>query len=143
MAKKNQKSPVVDATRDPPVNDPQRAEYKPAEAKSSRLRTRDANSEEPKEDHVYGIASRARWGSDTPLAEMHRDSRILEGQSVPEGSISQENEEEEEEEESSASDLTVAQLKEALEAAEVEIPAGAKKADLVALYEEHGLGDAE
>lgn len=144
MAKKNQKSPVVDATRDPPVNDPQRAEYKPAEAKSSRLRTRDANSEEPKEDHVYGIASRARWGNDTPLAEMHRDSRILEGQSVPEGSTSQETEEEEEEEEeTSASDLTVAQLKEALEAAEVEIPAGAKKADLVALYEEHGLGDAE
>ena len=140
MAKKN---PQVDATRKPPVNDPERAEYKPDEAKSPRLRTRDANSEEPKEDHVYGIASRARWGNDTPLAEMHRDSRVLEGQSVPEGTTSQETEEEEEEEDNSAASLTKAQLKEALDAAKVEYDPKANKDALVELYEANNLGDAE
>jgi len=35
-------------------------------------------------------------------------------------------------------DMTVAQLKEALEAKEIEVPASAKKADLVKLYQEAG-----
>lgn len=146
MAKKNEKSPVVDATRDPPVKDPARAEYKPDEAKSPRVRGRaDANSDEPKEDHVYGIASRARWGGDASIAELHRDSRVLEGKSVPEGTTSQETEEEEEEEEedNSAASLTKAQLKEALDEAKVEYDPKATKDALVALYEEHNLGDAE
>lgn len=132
------KSPQVSAVAPPPVNDPMRAEYTPAEAKSPRRRDRDANAEERKEDHVYGIASRQRWGGDTDVAQLHRDSMAIDS-----GKSGQEEEEEEEEEESSASDLTVAQLKEALEAAEVEIPANAKKAELVALYEQHDLGDAE
>lgn len=140
MAKK--KTPQVDVTAPPPVNDPKRAEYTPPEAK---LRRADRGEEQPneenaKKDHVYGIASRARWGGDSDVTELHRESRAIEGAANSGGS---EEEEEEEEETSSAEDLTVAQLKEALEAAEVEIPAGAKKADLVALYEEHNLGDAE
>lgn len=135
---KNTNNPQMDVTEDPPVNDPMRAERTPAEAKKPRLRGRDANSEERKEDHVYGIASRQRWG-DSDIAQMHRDSRAVDGE--PNSGAG--GEQEEEEEENDASDLTVAQLREALEAAEVEIPAGAKKADLVALYEEHDLGDAE
>lgn len=51
--------------------------------------------------------------------------------------------EEEEEEGTNASDLTVAQLKEALDDAGVEYENSAKKADLVALYEENGLGETE
>ena len=51
--------------------------------------------------------------------------------------------EEEEEEEASTEDLTVAQLKEALDAAKVEYAKDARKADLVALYDEHKLGDAK
>lgn len=131
-------NPQMNVTEDPPVNDPKRAEHTPAEAKKPRLRGRDANAEERKEDHVYGIASRQRWG-DSDIAQLHRDSRAIDG----EPSATAGEREEEEEEESDASDLTVAQLREALEAAEVEIPVGAKKADLVALYEEHDLGDAE
>lgn len=130
-------NPQMDVTADPPVHDPKRAEYTPAEAKKPRLRGRDVNAEERKEDHVYGIASRQRWG-DSDISQLHRDSRAIDGE--PNATA---GEQEEEEEESDASDLTVAQLREALEAAEVEIPAGAKKADLVALYEEHDLGDAE
>ena len=52
----------------------------------------------------------------------------------------QETEEEEEEEEASTEDLTVAQLKEALDAANVTYAKDARKADLVALYDEHELG---
>lgn len=131
------KTTQVDVTADPPVNDPKRAEYTPPEAK---LRRADRGEEQPndenaKKDHIYGIASRARWGGDVDVTELHRESRTIEG--------ADHGGEEEEEENTSAEGLTVAQLKEALEAAEVEIPAGAKKADLVALYKEHGLGDAE
>lgn len=137
---KNTNNPQMDVTEDPPVRDPMRADYTPDEAKQPRMRGRDANAEERKEDHVYGIASRQRWG-DSDIAQLHRDSRTVDGE--PNSGAATSEEEEEEEEETTASDLTVAQLREALEEAEVEIPANAKKADLVALYEEHGLGDAE
>lgn len=135
---KQKKSPTVSAVREAPVEDPKRAPYTPDNAKLRRADRgqEQPNEEAPKKDHVYGIASRQRWGGDADIAELHRDSRAVEGQHIPDGG-------EEEEEENDASNLTVAQLKEALEAAEVEVPAGAKKADLVALYEEHNLGDAE
>lgn len=140
MAKK--KTPQVDVTAAPPVNDPKRAEYTPPEAKLRRAYRGEEqpNEESAKKDHVYGIASRARWGGDTDISELHRDSRAVDGEPNSGGST---EEEEEEEEESSASDLTVAELKAALDEAEVEYDKNAKKADLVALYEEHGLGDAE
>lgn len=120
-----------------PVPDEARAPYKPAEARERREQHNvDPNAEPAKEDRVYGVASRARWEGGSDIAQLHRESRQIEGAEVSE-------EEEEEEEETSANDLTVAELKAALEEAQVEIPAGAKKADLVALYEEHNLGDAE
>lgn len=50
-------------------------------------------------------------------------------------------EEETSEEEASPEDMTVAELRLALEDAEIEIPARTTKADLIALYEEHGLGE--
>ena len=138
MARKN-RTPQVDVTAPPPIEDPKRKDYKPAEAKDRRLTLRgeskDPNAEEAQQDHIYGIASRQRWGGDTDIAELHRDSRAIDGEPNSEGA-------EEEEEETSAADLTVAQLKEALKAADVEIPDGAKKADLVALYEENGLGES-
>jgi len=136
----NQKNQLY-VTVDPPVHDPARAAYTPAEVKKPRLRGRDANAnaEERREDHVYSVASRARW-AEADISQLHRDSRQLEGAINASG---EQEEEEEEEEEFSASDLTVAQLREALEAAGVEIPVGAKKADLVELYEEHDLGDTE
>ena len=142
MARKN-RTPQVDVTAPPPVEDPKRADYKPAEAKLRRAQRGEEqpNEEEAKKDHVYGIASRQRWGGDTDITQLHRDSRAIDGEPNSGGG---EEEEEEEEEETTASDLTVAQLREALEGAQVEIPAGSKKADLVALYEEHNLGgDAE
>lgn len=142
MARKN-RSPQVDVTAPPPIEDPKRADYTPAEAKDRRLTLRgeskDPNAEEAQKDHIYGIASRQRWGGDTDIAELHRDSRAIDGE--PNSGAGEE--EEEEEEETSAADLTVVQLKEALEAAEVEIPNGAKKADLVKLYEDNGLGEEE
>jgi len=124
--------------KEAPVPDAGRAPYTPDEARERRERHNvDPNAEPTKEDRVYGVASRARWEGGDDIAQLHRESRQIEGAEVSE------QEEEEEEEETSASDLTVAELKAALEEAQVEIPAGAKKADLVALYEEHGLGDAE
>ena len=48
--------------------------------------------------------------------------------------------EDEEEDEGGAASMTVAELKLALDDAEVEYDKNAKKADLVALFEEHGLG---
>lgn len=134
------KQTQFDATAAPPVDDSARAEYKPENAKVRRADVRDANAEERKEDHLYGIASRARWGSQD-IAELHRDTLAIEGSAA--ASRTSTEEEEEEEEETDANDLTVAQLKEALDEAEVEYAKDAKKADLVALYEEHGLGDAE
>lgn len=143
MARKN-RTPQVDVTAPPPVEDPKRADYTPAEAKDRRMTLRgernDPNSEEPQKDHVYGIASRQRWGGETDITQLHRDSRAIEGEPNSGGG----EDEDEDEDETTASDLTVAQLREALEGAQVEIPAGSKKADLVALYEENNLGgDAE
>lgn len=135
-AKNKQFSTVKEA----PVPDEGRAPYTPDEAKPRREHHNvDPNAEPAKEDRVYGVASRARWNGGEDITELHRESRQIEGAEGAEAG----GEEEEEEEGSSASDLTVAELKAALEEAEVEIPAGAKKADLVALYEEHGLGEAE
>lgn len=141
MARKN-RTPQVDVTAAPPVEDPKRADYKPAEAKLRRAQRGEEqpNEEEAKKDHVYGIASRARWGGDTDVTQLHRDSRAIDGEPNSGG----EEEEEEEEDETAASDLNKTQLKEALDGAGIEYDAKATKADLVALYEEHNLGaDAE
>lgn len=128
------KATQVSTIQEPPVSDPARAEFTPPEAKERRNGggSDDPNGQEPGNDKVYGIASRDRWaGSDSAsLAELHSDSRKIDA-----GEGSEEEEEEEEEEETSASDLTVAELKAALDEAKVEYETGAKKADLVALYE--------
>lgn len=83
------KTPQVTNVRQPPVEDTGREDREPVESKKRRLRVRgeDANADEPREDRVYGIASRARWGNEDSLAEMHRDSLKVEGQEVlePEG----------------------------------------------------------
>lgn len=116
----------------PPVNDPARAEYTPPEAKSrgNGGGDEDPNSQPPSKDRVYGVASRDRWPGSADVSENLRDSRKIEGSDT--GS------EEEEEEETSGADLTVAELKAALDEAGVEYEANAKKADLVVLYDELG-----
>lgn len=114
----------------PPVNDPGRAEYRPVEAKPRGNGGEvDANSEPTAKDRVYGVASRDRWPGSDDVSENLRDSRKIEGSDT--GS----DEEEEEEESEGGASLTVAELKAALDDANVEYPAGAKKADLVELYD--------
>lgn len=119
--------------QDAPVEDAGREAYTPDEAKTKRRTAKpDANAEPQGEDRVYGIESRKRWAS-PDIAELHHDTRVIEG-------TAEASEQEEEEEETDSSSLTVPQLKEALDAAGVDYPANAKKADLVALYDEHELG---
>lgn len=135
-AKKNQ----VSSIKEPPVKDAGRApKADPLAKERSTERNNgagdDPNAQPTERDRVYGVASRDRWAGGEDIAELHRESRQIEGAEV--------SEEEEEEEEASAADLTVAELKEALDGAEVEYDKNAKKADLVALYEEHNLGAAE
>lgn len=96
-----------------------------------------------KTDTLRRQADKARWpgyGADnTDTATLLNEQRTIEGKTgMSAGGPAQETEEEEEEE--SASDMTVAQLKEALDAAKVEYPASAKKADLVQLFEDNDLG---
>lgn len=128
------------SVKEPPVHDAGRAPKSDPLAKERSTERNNGGGDDPnaqptEKDRVYGVASRDRWGGSEDISELHRESRQIEG------AAADEEEEEEEEEETSASDLTVAQLKEALDAAEVEYDKNAKKADLVALYEEHGLGE--
>lgn len=70
----------VSAVQAPPVEDPGRAPYVPAEAKTkSRTARPDPNSEPQGEDRVYGIESRDRWADadSGTLTEMHTDSRAI------------------------------------------------------------------
>jgi hypothetical protein len=94
--------------------------------------------DEPTKDTLRLQKDKARWpgyGADkTDTATLLAEQRTIEGK----GKLSSGAQSEEEEED--ASDLTVAQLKEALDAAKVEYPANAKKADLVKLYEDNELG---
>src|SRR5690606_32076568 len=96
--------------------------------------------DEPKTDTIRRQADKARWpgyGADnTDTATLLHEQRTIEGKTKLSSGVQTE----EEEEESHASALTVAQLKEALDAAKIEHPAGAKKADLVKLYEDNNLG---
>lgn len=118
--------------QDAPIADEGREPYTPAEAKTKRRTARpDPNGGSRGEDRVYGIESRARWGN-PDIAELHHDTRVIEGSASAS--------EEEEEEGTDSSQLTVSQLKDALDAAKVEYPANAKKADLVKLYDENELG---
>lgn len=124
--------------QDPPVSDPARADYTPPEAKARRNGGGEApNGQPPGKDRVYGVASRDRWpGSDSAaLRQQHKESRALAGDEGGE----EEEEEEAESEERTSADLTVAELKAALDAQDppIEYPAGAKKPQLVALYDEH------
>jgi hypothetical protein len=130
------------SVQEPPVKDSGRAPKADPMAKERSTERNNGGGDDPnaqptERDRVYGVASRDRWAGGADISELHRESRQIEGADV--GG----EEEEEEEEEASASDLTVAELKAALDEAEVEYDKNAKKADLVALYEEHGLGDAE
>ena len=120
----------------PPVNDPARAEYTPPEAKSrgNGGGDEDPNSQPPSKDRVYGVASRDRWPGSADVSENLRDSRKIEGSDT--GS----EEEEEEEEAEGGAALTVAELKAALDEAEIEYDKSAKKADLVELYDANDLG---
>lgn len=79
------------------------------------------------------------------LASQRRIDHNINGTTEVEAEETEETEEEEqeEEEETSTSDLTVAQLKEALDAAEIAYPSDARKADLVELYDANELGTAE
>lgn len=135
MARTNKQ---VTNLQDPPVVDKGRAPYTPPEAKErGNGGGADPNAEPPGKDRVYGVASRARWpGSDSEsLHEQHTDSRTVDN-----GGESEEEEEEEEEEQTSAEDLSVAELKAALDEAKVTYAGNAKKADLVKLYNDNGLG---
>lgn len=128
-----QKSQQFTNIQAPPVDDPGRAEYTPPEAKARRNggEVEDPNGQPPGKDRVYGVASRDRWpgGDSAALHQQHKESRQI--------ASGEEEEEEEEEEEQTSADMTVPELKAALAKANVEIPAGAKKPDLVALYDEH------
>ena len=128
MARKNREQ--LTNLQDPPVHDPARAEYTPPEAKArNNGGDTDPNAQPPGKDRIFGVASRARWpGSDSDaLAEQHRDSR----------SIDNGGEQEEEQDTGTSADLTVDELKAALDEAGVEYPASAKKAKLVELYDAH------
>lgn len=133
MARKND-TPQLSIDTSAPVTDPGRAPTAPPEAKERQDEKEDPNAEPRAKDRVYDISSRARWGGTNAsnLTEMQADAKRVESGET--------EEEEEEEEEADASQLTVPQLKEALDAAEVEYAAGAKKPALVALYNEHNLG---
>lgn len=123
---KNEKLSVV---AEPPVNDPKRAEYSPPEAKERR-RNRDPNAEEPRKDHVFSVASRARWGGDSDVSEQNRVSMQLDGTNANRG----EEEGEGDGETVEPAKMKVDELKEALDEAGVEYGADAKKAELVQLY---------
>lgn len=128
MARKNREQ--LTNIQAPPVDDPGRAEYTPPNAKArNNGGDTDPNAQPPGKDRVYGVASRDRWpGSDSDaLAEQHRDSRTIDSG----------GEQEEEEEAGTSADLTVDELKAALDEAGVEYPASAKKAKLVELYDAH------
>ena len=122
---------------EPPVRDANRADYEPKERKERSTEEPDANAQPPVNDTVYGVASRQRW----PSSDGH--SLNAETRNAERGEAGSDEEEEEEEEEEGANSLTKAQLKEALDAAEVEYPSSANKAELVELYEANNLGDAE
>jgi len=126
MARKNREQ--LTNLQDPPVHDPARAEYTPPEAKARNNGGGDPNAKPPGNDRVFGVASRARWpGSDSDaLAEQHRDSRSIDS-----------GEQDEEQNTGTSADLTVDELKAALDEAGVEYPASAKKAKLVELYDAH------
>lgn len=128
MARKNKQ---VTSVRKPPVPDPKRAEYTPPDAKdrlSVRGEKRNPNEEPPAKDHVYGVASRARWGSGEPISELHRDSMDIDGSNARKPGSGSEEETVEPEK------MTVAELKAELDAAGVEYASDAKKADLVEAY---------
>lgn len=130
MARKNRQQ--INTVEAPPVPDPGRAPYTPPEAKErGNGGGVDPNAQPPGEDRVWGVASRARWGGADSVHELNRDSRAIDNGG---------QEEEEEEEESAGASLSVAELKEALDEAQVEYKASAKKDELVALYDEHVAG---
>lgn len=140
---KSNKAPQLSTSAEPPVNDPDREEYTPKEAKTKRLSVRgqDPNATRATEDKVYGIASRARWPSND-VSELHRDSMAIDGVETNSGQSATASTSTENEDTIEPEKLTVAELKAALDEAGVEYTAEDRKADLVKLYSDW-LADQE
>lgn len=122
----------------PPVSDPARAPYTPPEAKSRGNGGGNPNAEHVPTDKVYGVASRDRWPGSSDVSQQLRDSRKIEGSDT--SSEDEDEDEEYSEEDTGGAALTVAELKAALDEAEIEYDKSAKKAELVELYDTNGLG---
>lgn len=144
----------LNAAKEAPIPDPGRVQEASPLAKPRGSRGNGGGDEDPNAqpapgtDRVWGIAGRARWGADSSdVTEMHRESRVIEG-SLPADQLEQEEELEEEEELDEAepvdpATLSVAELKQALTGAGVDVPSGAKKAELVQLYKDNGVGEEQ
>lgn len=145
-------APKFNTVQPAPKKDPGRAvvvdhEAKAAKAERANGGGEDPNAELPGKDRIYGVASRARWGTDD-VASLHADSRKVEaaqGEHIPpdpqqnEGDQDGEGEGEGGEDEGGEAvdpnSLTVAELKTELDARGVEYKSNASKSALVELYE--------
>lgn len=127
---RNKRNEQVTNIQEPPVKDPGRAPYKPAEAKARRNGggAEDPNGQPQGEDRVYGVESRDRWPGAGSVAEQHADSRAIDNGEGGDGG------------EGGYDDWTVDQLKTELENRGVEFKASAKKAELIEALE---ANDAE
>lgn len=117
----------------PPVNDPQRAVYRPEEAKQRNDAKPDPNADPQTDDRIFRVASRQRWG-DADVSEMHRDGMTLDGTALnttPPGAESEEGA------------LSIEELREALDDAGVEYGEDDDRDTLQALYDENELGEEE
>lgn len=121
-----------------PVKDGKRKNVQPPESKERRVRYRgeDANAEPRKEDHIYGVESRARWPSNN-IQELHRDSMAIDGTAAADGSTPGDASTSKDNDTIVPEEMTVADLKGALDAAGVEYTKDDRKPDLVAKYTAH------
>lgn len=134
MTRKSNKQ--ITSVAPPPHPDPKRAERHPAEAKERRLTlrgSRDPNAEKPKQDHLFTVASRARWG-EGDITEQNRTSMELDGTANGGGS---EEEEEEEQQTIEPAKMKKAELQEALREAGVAFETDDNKDRLVELYSDY------
>lgn len=119
MARNRKTLEQITAIEEPPVPDPARKEVADPKAKERRANAARGNDEAPNPDKLWTVASRDRWPDNT---DKPADAAPV-------------NDDGEEEEGTGGASLTKAQLQDALDDAGVEYPAGAKKADLVELYD--------
>lgn len=131
-----------------PVNDPGRKpQADERNAKQRRTKPMDINARDNAEDRVWGVHTRARWGGEQNLAELHADSmnvdRLINGEELldnPHGGEGGEGDDTNRDERvAAAKKLKVDDLRDALTAAEIEFDEKAKKEELAELYVDNNL----